>query len=958
MTIRTKLNESAIETYTLEKLRNLEWVEDIHSIKQNIWRQQPATEEQRKKMNRKRADFILYKSGNDGTLLDNPLIVIECKKPGENIANALEQGIKYAEAIDAPLVIATTGEFTKCFNVKYKQILTINGEDVKDLFSEKEALKFIENPHIITKEDKVILSRQELIKVFQEVNELLWKIGLQKGDERFSEFANILFLKIIGEIEETKKNDSNSNKNKKFFWNNFCNKRGEDLKNAIDKALEYFQDKYGEQELFSDSKIESEKVLEKIVDKLNPLSLIDTKTDIKGEAFEYFLQSYNSGSKDLGEYFTPRHIIKALITILRPLFKDKVYDPFCGTGGILTESFKYVSNSIKDNEENREELKKCFFGNEISRTARIAKMNMILFGDGHNSIIKRNTFGNPVENEYDLVITNIPFGQDDGENEYGHLYEINCKYGDCLAIQHCIRACKENGRVALIMPEGFFTQRIKKYQDTKKWIIKNYSIQAIISLPKGTFLPYTGAKSSVIILEKRKKTKDYFYYYQIKNDGFTLNNQRRKIEGINDLDILISTWRESVIDDKVSSSLFTKIYYSDVEKNDYNLLTKDYNFSLPENKERNYLSLSKISTFERGYIGKSQDSGELRFIQIADLDDQGEIICNNKKYINIPDGVNKEKFLLKKGEIIIAIVGTCGKAGIFRSEERAVFSSNLMRLNIDKKIVLPEYLLYLFKSQNFLEKIEVIKKGTAQPYLDSVSLGKITFPIPSLEEQKKIIKHLNNIKKIIENSNINAANIDLSRSISLHLEEKFIVKRLGELANFEYGYLSKASEEGEFRFIQTGDIDKHGNFLEKKKKYVDMINEVEKDKYLLKENDIIVARHGNCGRTAFFQSEENSIFTNDLIRIKFHCEEILPKYYWFFSKTKEYWDQASELTGGTAQPQFNTNSLKEIKIPIPNLETQMKIVDEREKDSLIILYNNKSIELLKEKENKFLSNLW
>ena len=65
-------------------------------------------------------------------------------------------------------------------------------------------------------------------------------------------------------------------------------------------------------------------------------------------------------------------------------------------------------------------------------------------------------------------------------------------------------------------------------------MIENYSIQAIISLPKGIFLPYTGSKSSVIIIEKKKKTNDYFYYHQIKNDGFTLNNHRDRMEGVND----------------------------------------------------------------------------------------------------------------------------------------------------------------------------------------------------------------------------------------------------------------------------------------------------------------------------------------------------------------------------------------------------------------------------------------
>jgi type I restriction enzyme M protein len=222
--------------------------------------------------------------------------------------------------------------------------------------------------------------------------------------------------------------------------------------------------------LFIDSQIRNPQILEKIIDKLTPLSLCDTPTDVKGEAFEYFLKKYNSGKKDLGEYFTPRHIVKLLVFLAKPLFREKVYDPFCGTGGILIEAFKYISKGIKDDKENRKILENSIRGNEKTKISRIAKMNMILFGDGHNNIEQIDTFQCPLSSValgFDTVITNIPFGFDNVD--YGkNKYPIDCKYGDCLAIQHCLKACKPDGRVVMIMPEGFYTQKIKKYQETKK----------------------------------------------------------------------------------------------------------------------------------------------------------------------------------------------------------------------------------------------------------------------------------------------------------------------------------------------------------------------------------------------------------------------------------------------------------------------------------------------------------
>ena len=181
---------------------------------------------------------------------------------------------------------------------------------------------------------------------------------------------------------------------------------------------------------------------------------------------------------------------------------------------------------------------------------------------------------------------------------------------------------------------------------------------------------------------------------------------------------------------------------------------------------------------------------------------------------------------------------------------------------------------------------------------------------------------------------------------------------MGEIATFEYGYTISAGDRGEFRLIRITDIDEYGNISDKDKKYVDLSDETDKKKYLLKENDIIMTRIGSVGEVAIFSSKEKSIFASYLIRINLDKEVILPKYYWYFTKTDDYWKQVEQLTKGTVQPQFNANSLKEIQIPIPSLERQKEIIQEREKDLTIINHQKQSLKLLKEKEWKFLNNLW
>ena len=132
-----------------------------------------------------------------------------------------------------------------------------------------------------------------------------------------------------------------------------------------------------------DKSIKNPKTLMHIIDTIDPLILSTIDTDIKGDAFEYFLEKTTSTENDLGEYFTPRNVVKTVINLVDPKFKETIYDPFCGTGGFLTEAFNYIkeNNIIKTQKEWELLRQHTIYGRELTTTARIAKMNMVLHGD-------------------------------------------------------------------------------------------------------------------------------------------------------------------------------------------------------------------------------------------------------------------------------------------------------------------------------------------------------------------------------------------------------------------------------------------------------------------------------------------------------------------------------------------------------------------------------------------------
>lgn len=151
--------------------------------------------------------------------------------------------------------------------------------------------------------------------------------------------------------------------------------------------------------------------------------------------------------------------------------------------------------------------------------------------------------------------------------------------------------------------------------------------------------------------------------------------------------------------------------------------------------------------------------------------------------------------------------------------------------------------------------------------------------------------------------------------------------KLSGIATFAYGYTDTAKDSGNYRFIRITDIDENGKLTSASPKYISG-SKTELEKYILKKNDLLMARTGaTYGKTMLFQSEEPSVYASFLIRIRFKDARILPQYYWLFAQSHLYWDQTNKLVGGGAQPQFNANSLSEILVPIPSISEQERIIE-------------------------------
>ena len=597
-------------------LTNLGW--KLDGKDKNVFVEQPKTEAERKLLGGKRPDYVLYSKESD-----RPLIVIEAKKKGTRLDAAMEQGISYARAINAPLVFATDGVFCKAYHTDANRPPILNGEEIDEFIRETLALRYLTTYEVNTVSPRVQYDRKELIRIFDEANNMLRGEGLRAGIERFGEFANILFLKLISESEQIKRESGI----KTLFDATACS--WDSIKNIpfttridyINKTVYEKLNSLYNTDIFTPLQIRDASILKEIMDKLDPLTLTDVDSDVKGDAFEYFLKASTATKNDLGEYFTPRHIVKTMVRLVNPQIGETIYDPFCGTGGFLIESFRYIYNNMARTEANLRTLREnTVYGNEITNTARITKMNMILAGDGHSNINMRDSLVNPIDGKatwkdedgnihhygYDIVLANMPYSQ---KTKHGDLYDLPTTNGDSICVQHCMKAINStspNGRMALVVPEGFLFR--KDLTRTREYLLDNCQLQSIISLPQGVFLPYTGVKTDIIYatkvnqkINKSEKKKD-FWYFDVKSDGYTLDNHRRKLDTPSDL-AKYEEFRKFDADqaEEMANVGFEIIPLDKVRKNSYILAGNRYKVSTPTTTAKYKLvDFAEIATITRG----------------------------------------------------------------------------------------------------------------------------------------------------------------------------------------------------------------------------------------------------------------------------------------------------------------------------------------------------------------------
>ncbi|MHA4969727.1 type I restriction-modification system subunit M [Pseudomonas extremorientalis] len=334
--------------------------------------------------------------------------------------------------------------------------------------------------------------------------------------------------------------------------------------------------------------------------------------DIQGDVYEFLLSEIATAGKN-GQFRTPRHIIKLMAELVQPQLGHKIADPACGSGGFLLGAYQYIvtqlaikagTNSLTPDEDGfvrtsvaaaltekaQNILQETLYGYDIDATmVRLGLMNLMMHGIDEPHIDYKDTLSKSYteESEYDIVMANPPFTGSIDKSDINENLTLGTTKTELLFVENIYRLLKTGGTACVIVPQGVLFGSGSAFKTLRQKLVDSCDLKAVISLPSGVFKPYAGVSTAILLFTKVWGPKDkvsqpateYVWFYEMADDGYSLDDKRTKQDGFGDLQDIISRYhsRRATTDTDRRAKYFM-VPRSEIadEKNNYDLSLSRY----------------------------------------------------------------------------------------------------------------------------------------------------------------------------------------------------------------------------------------------------------------------------------------------------------------------------------------------------------------------------------------------
>jgi type I restriction enzyme M protein len=568
------------------------------------------------------------------------------------------------------------------------------------------------------------MSKSDLLSVLDKCHQILWNGGKLSPQNAFNELCKIISLKLIDE-------------------QNQISKRYEAP--LLRQRYEQYQQKHPH--IFDETLKVSDSILESIIEQLHDLRFLEADLDVAGLAFERFMDNFFKG--DLGQYFTPREIVKFMVEMLQPSATDRILDPCCGTGGFPLHALDFVrknNSSIRNHSKN-------YWGIEINgELTRIARMNMMLHGVESSNILLADSLSFDLKNlfgTFDLILTNPPFG---AKTDISHLHHFELARGknsqktEILFIEQIWNFLKEGtGKAAVVLPDGILTNPSTQY--VRDWLVNKFEVLSVVKLPTEAFMLYGASVSSSIVFLRKLNQKEIDANSQVvmaipntigyDATGRANENQLHKIaEAFHDrksqkqfdkeCDLFFISLKQILADGRLDPKYYHPERLGVIQE----ILTCKKNASA---------RLEEIASFVKDQADTAEDD---YYVGLANIQSNtGEFISDSSED-KVPSGIRFEAgdILFSRLRPILNKVHLAEKNGIC-SPEFIVIRNN------KPSIIDTRYLVEILRSRLALIQVKHMIAGNTHPRIAKEDLGLLVLPLPSIKEQEILMDRLAEAKK-------------------------------------------------------------------------------------------------------------------------------------------------------------------------------------------------------------------
>ncbi len=508
-----------------------------------------------------------------------------------------------------------------------------------------------------------------------------------------------------------------------------------------------------------------------------------------GDAFEYLL-SIMGAQGDAGQFRTPRHIIDFIVEIVNPQLYETVLDPACGTAGFLISAYKHIqrANTDADGQSTltpyeRGRLAESFTGYDISPDmVRLSLVNMYLHGFRQPDIHEYDTLTSEERwDEYaDVILANPPFMSPRGGIRPHNRFSVQSRRSEVLFVDYMAEHLTPDGRAGIIVPEGIIFQSQKAHTQLRKMLVEDFLV-AVVSLPAGVFQPYSGVKTSILILNRDlARRSDRIAFFKVENDGHDLGAQRRPIDK-DDLprtaralkEFLNMDGRDVQGVDKAScptlSALIAQGAALIVEKEriaeseDYSLSAERYRVGLIRSNAYPLVRIGDTSIFrvESGGTPKSGVAeywnGGVAWATLVDLPATDFIteIRSTQRTISERGLSDSSAKLIPENSVIVSTRATIGRIAI----NRIPMATNQGFKNIvveDPARAIPEYVALTLTK--LVPTMEAWASGGTFKEISKSRFCDLEIPLPPANVQQKIVSEIEGHQNDIERARDTIAN--------------------------------------------------------------------------------------------------------------------------------------------------------------------------------------------------------